>query len=188
MPAIRPIDRWFAEEVFPYEARFHAAARRFSQTPEEAEDLVQEAYARLFALDGWNAIGNPPGYVTQMLRHIAIERIRRQRIVRFQQLADVDHQAVVDEAALPDRVAAGKEAVDRLGERIARLPDRFREVFVRRRINGESSSDIARDLGISQSTFEKRLARAIEIVSRATLADKARDVDDVRSGLDRLKR
>jgi RNA polymerase sigma factor (sigma-70 family) len=167
VPIIRPIDRWFAEEIFPHEARFHAAARRICKTREEAEDLVQEALTRLFAINGWGEIVNPPAYVLQMLRHIAIERMRRQRVVDFQQLMDTD------QAPSPYRVAAGRDALRRAGEMVAALPERCRTVLVRRRVHGESASAIARDLGISQSTFEKRLGRAIQLLAASALVDDA---------------
>ena len=173
MPIIRPIDRWFAEEIFPHEARFHAAARRICKTREEAEDLVQEALTRLFAINGWGELVNPPAYVLQMLRHIAIERMRRQRVVDFQQLLDTDHLALADEAPSPYRVAAGRDALRRVAEMVAALPERCRTVLVRRRVHGESASAIARDLGISQSTFEKRLGRAIQLLAASALVDDA---------------
>lgn len=178
MPVIRPIDIWFADEVFPYEGRFLAAAMRISNSREEAEDLVQEAFARLFTLEGWAKIDNPRAYVVRMLRHIAIERLRRQRIVDFRQLVDADHLTLADETPDQHRVASGRQALRRVSDMISSLPERCRTVFVRRRIEGESSRAIAQDLGISLSTYEKRLARAIELLSCARL-DGAEDHIDV---------
>lgn len=173
MPVIRPIDIWFADEVLPHEDRFFAAALRICGAREEAEDLVQEAFARLFTLDGWAAIDNPRAYVIRMLRHIAIERMRRQRIVDFRQLADADHLALADDMPDQHRIIAGRDGLRRVADLIAGLPERCRTVFVRRRIEGESSRAIAQDLGISLSTYEKRLARAIELLSRARLDAEA---------------
>ncbi len=170
MSVIRPIDIWFAEEILPYEPRLLDAARRICRSKDEAADLVQEAFARLLALEGWAGIANPQAYALRALRHIAIERIRRQRIVEFHQLTEIDHLALPDSAPDPERVATGRDSLRHVGRIIAALPERCRTVFVRRRIEGESSKAIAADLGISLSTFEKRLARAIELVSRATLA------------------
>jgi len=178
VPVIRPIDIWFADEVFPHEDRFLAAALRISGSREEAEDLVQEAFARLFTLEGWAAIDNPRAYVVRMLRHIAIERLRRQRIVDFRQLADADHLTLADETPDQHRIAAGREGLRRVSDLIASLPERCRTVFVRRRIEGESSKAIAQDLGISLSTYEKRLARAIELLSRAHLGGETETAGD----------
>lgn len=169
---VRPIDIWFADHIFPHEQRFHAAALRISGSRDEAEELVQEAFARLFELEGWAAIEDPRAYVVRMLRHIAIERLRRRRIVDFRQFADTDHLTLADDAPDQHRIAAGRERLRRVSDLIARLPERCRTVFVRRRIQGESSQEIARDLGISQSTYEKRLARAIELLSGSWQGDE----------------
>lgn len=172
MPVIRPIDAWFVEEVLPHEARLRSFARKLTGSADEAEDLLQEAFARLFSVQGWAAIENPPAYLARSLRHIAIERMRRRRVVDMRQLIEAEHLPLVDERPDQHRVAAGRESLRKVSDFLAHLPERTRTVFVRRRIEGESSKAIAADLGISISTFEKRLARAIELLMRARLLDE----------------
>jgi len=174
---VRPIDIWLAERVLPHERRFHAAALRICRSRDEAEELVQEAYARLLELEGWATIEDPRAYVVRMLRHIAIEKLRRNRIVDFRQFADAEHMTLADDAPDQHRVIAGRDGLRRVSDLIAGLPERCRTVFVRRRIEGESSREIALDLGISQSTYEKRLARAIELLSRAWLGGEEDGAD-----------
>ncbi|MGK6320254.1 RNA polymerase sigma factor [Sphingomonas sp. DT-204] len=179
MPALRPIDRWFVDEVLPHESRYIAVARRLTRNPEEAEDLVQESLARLLALDGWSAIANPPAYVIRAIHNIAIERMRRAKVVEFQQLTEIETSDLSDEAPDPFRVAAGRDSIARLHRAVDALPDRCKTVFVRRRIRDQSPGEIASDLGISLSTFEKRLARAMYLLARAfDPGDKTSDEGD----------
>lgn len=166
MSSIRPIDRWFIDEVMPHEPALLRLAQRLCPSLEEAVDLVQEAYARLFATDGWAAISNPPAYVARSIRHIAIEKLRRAKIVDFQQFVDADHAELADETPGPFRAVAGKEALARLSDALARLPARCRDVFLRRRVQGQSPREIAEATGLSVSTLEKRLARAFELLAR----------------------
>jgi DNA-directed RNA polymerase specialized sigma24 family protein len=49
---VRPIDIWLAEHVLPLERRFHAVALRICRSRDEAQELVQEAYAHLLELEG----------------------------------------------------------------------------------------------------------------------------------------
>lgn len=170
MSVVRPIDLWFAEEILPHEARFREAARRLCRHQAEAEDLVQEAFARLFASQGWQAIAHPQAYVLAMLRNIAIERMRRAAVVDLRHFVDIGQTDIGDDAPCPHRVAEGRDALARLGQAIASLPERCRVVLLRRRVAGESAKAIASDLGISLSTFEKRLARAIHLLGQADLA------------------
>jgi RNA polymerase sigma-70 factor (ECF subfamily) len=169
---MRPLDRWLIDEVLPHEARYLAVARRLSRDQEEAADLVQEALVKLLSIDGWSAIGNPRAYVIRMIHNIAVERMRRARVVEFQQLTEIDTADLCDDAPDSFRVVAGREQVARLSSALDALPERCRTVFVRRRFREQSPRDIARDLGISLSTFEKRLARALYLITRALEPDE----------------
>jgi RNA polymerase sigma factor (sigma-70 family) len=164
---VRPIDRWFIEEVLPHERYLLATALRFSGNPDDARDLVQEVFARMMSTEGWRAITNPQAFMVRTLRNLAIERLRRSKIVDFQQFADADHLDVPDESPDPQRIAEGREAMSHFGWALDQLPERCRTVFVRRRIEEQSPREIAADLGVSLSTLEKRLARAIELLTRA---------------------
>lgn len=166
-PNIRPIDRWFVDEVLPYERAYLDYARRTMRNDDEAGDVVQEVYAKLFTLDGWAAIMNPPGYVMRMIHNQAIERIRRARVVTMQPLPAMAGLEVADDMPDSFRIVAGQRQMQRVEQAISDLPERCRIALVRRRFAEEAPRDIASDLGISISTFEKRLARAVELLTRA---------------------
>jgi RNA polymerase sigma-70 factor (ECF subfamily) len=53
-----------------------------------------------------------------------------------------------------------------LDDAVARLPDRLREVFVLRVVEGYAHHDIASLLGISESSSKVRLHRAIQRLQR----------------------
>ena len=167
MPATRALDRWFIDEVLPHEARYLSVARRLARDPDVAADLVQEALVKLLALDGWSAISNPRAYVVRSIHNLAVEQIRRAKIVNFQQLSEIDTLDLCDDTPDAYRVAAGRDQVTRLSAALDSLPERCRVVFVRRRFREQPAGEIARDLGISLSTFEKRLARALQLLTRA---------------------
>ncbi|HZF46059.1 MAG TPA: sigma-70 family RNA polymerase sigma factor [Sphingomonadaceae bacterium] len=167
MSALRPIDRWFIDEVLPHEPAFLDAARRLERDPEAASDLVQEAFLRLFGMDGWASIANPRHYVMRMLRNISIERLRRAKIVEFQRISDIDDFDVEDETPDQFRILAGQEMVGRVNAALNAMPERCRTVFIRRRFDEQPPREIASELGISLSTMEKRLARAVTLLARA---------------------
>lgn len=167
MSVTRPRDRWLIDEVLPHEGRYLAVARRLTHGGEEAADLVQEALVRVMAIDGWAAITDPRAYVIRSIHNIALERMRRAKVVAFQQLSELDTIDLRDDAPDAFQVIAGRDQVARLRKAIDLLPERCRTVFVRRRFREERPSDIASDLGISLSTFEKRLSRALYLLARA---------------------
>jgi RNA polymerase sigma-70 factor (ECF subfamily) len=166
VPNVRPIDRWFIDEVLPHERAYLEYARR-TLRDQDAGDLVQEAYTKLFSLDGWTAIANPPGYVMRMIRNIAIERIRQARVVTMQPLPPAVALEIADDTPDSFRVVAARTQMTRVQNAIASLPERCRVALVRRRLAEETPREIASDLGISISTFEKRLSRAVELLTHA---------------------
>ena len=180
-PQIRPIDRWFVEEVLPHECAYLSYASKVTRNAQEAGDIVQEAYVKLFTLDGWSAIANPPAYVTRMIHNQAVERVRRARVVPLQPLPTPAAMDVADDTPDAFRVVASRRQMARVQQAIAALPERCRIALVRRRFAEESPREIASDLGISVSTFEKRLARAVELLSHA-LAPQERHPDELCSG------
>lgn len=164
---VRPIDRWFVDEVLPHESAYIAYARRTVRDEDEAGDIVQEVYAKLFTLDGWTAIANPPGYVMRMIYCHSIDRIRQARVVTMQPMPAPAITDVADDMPDSFRIVAARTQMARVHQAIAALPDRCRIALVRRRFGEESPRAIADDLGISISTFEKRLARAVQLLTHA---------------------
>lgn len=166
MPVVRPIDRWFIEEVLPHERYLAATAARLTGHADDTRDLVQDVFARMMALEGWSTIANPRAFMVRTLRNLAVERLRRSRVVTFQQLVDADHLETLDDSPDPQRIVEGREALSHVQAALDQLPERCRTVFVRRRIDEQSPREIAAELGVSLSTLEKRLARAIELLTR----------------------
>lgn len=172
MPEVRPIDRWFIDEVLPHERRYMAAALRLTSDSDDARDIVQEVYLKLFATDGWAAIDSPAAYVLRMIRNAGIERVRRARIVSFQQLAEIESFDIADEAPDPFREAAGRHELRRVKAALDTLPERCRAVVLRRRFSEETPSEIARATGQSLSTLEKRLTRGMQLLTAALSIDR----------------
>lgn len=167
MTPLRPIDRWFIDEILPHEALFLRAARRVTASRSEAEDLVQEAYCRLFEGNGWALSLDPRAYTIQTIRNLAMSQMRRARIVEFSQLIETENLAVPDENPDAFRIAAGREAVARASEALEAMPERCRTAVVQCRVQGETPTSVAATMGLSLSTLEKRLTRGLKLLAAA---------------------
>uniref|UniRef100_UPI0035CB8E59 RNA polymerase sigma factor n=1 Tax=uncultured Sphingomonas sp. TaxID=158754 RepID=UPI0035CB8E59 len=167
MSVVRPIDRWFIAEVLPHERDLLDAARRLSGGSDEARDLVQEVLARMLSTEAWSAIATPRIYMLRMMRNLAIDRIRRSKIIDFRHFVDLEDFDAPDDAPDQHRVAADRQQLEDLARAVRALPERCRTVFERCRIDGQSPRAIAEELGVSLSTLEKRLARAIHLLTQA---------------------
>ena len=164
MSWLRPIDHWFGEHVFPHRARHRAYALRLTGNEHDAEDLVQEAYARLFKLASWRDIANPHAFTTRIIHNEAIERFRRAGVVRIEQGAVQAALDPADDAPGPDAIAAGRSDLARIARAIADLPDRCGEAFRLRRVEGLSPADVADRMQISVSTVEKHVAKGLRLL------------------------
>ncbi|WP_039396681.1 RNA polymerase sigma factor [Novosphingobium sp. MBES04] len=161
---LREIDIWFGERVFIHNARHRAYALRLVREPGEAEDLVQEAYARLFALKDWKAIGDPQAFTMRIIHNLAAERFRRSEVVRLDQSALIQALDPADEQPAPDEIVAHRAELRRVAGTIETLPDRMREALVLRRIEGLPPRQVAEKMEISVSTVEKHLVKGFRLL------------------------
>jgi RNA polymerase sigma-70 factor (ECF subfamily) len=131
---------------------------------QDVDDVIQEAYCRLAAMDDVTHVGNGRAYLFQTSRNIVLEQVRRSKIVRFENLADLGSLNVVDDAPPIERVLSGAKELQRVAQLIEQLPARCREVFVLRRVHGVSQREIAKTLGVTEAAVEKHAARGLKSI------------------------
>jgi RNA polymerase sigma-70 factor, ECF subfamily len=144
--------------------RLYRAAWALCGSREDAEDLVQETYARVLARPRFLRNDDDLGYLLRALRNTFFNRRRAERArVRAAPLPD-DLDLVADPHAREPQAAV--EAGE-LYAAIALLPDDFRDVLVAVDVAGLSYKETARALRIREGTVMSRLYRARRQVVRA---------------------
>jgi RNA polymerase sigma factor (sigma-70 family) len=154
-------------QILPHEADVRAWLRRTGSVSPDIDDIVQEAYCRLAALDDVGHIGSGRAYFFRTARNIAIERIRRARIVRIDCVTEIDALNVVDDEPSPERIVAGRRELRRVQALIEGLPERCRQIFTLRRIHGLSQREVATRLGVTENVVEAQAIRGLRLVLRA---------------------
>jgi RNA polymerase sigma-70 factor (ECF subfamily) len=126
---------------------------------QEANDVAQEAYARLLELERPNAIGFLRAYLFKIAGNLAIDRIRARAVVRradtlelFEQEGDAD--------CLEREIDAAQEA-RRFWDSLQELPRHYRQAVVLNRIRDLSCEQIARQMGRTDRTVRRYIAAAI---------------------------
>ncbi|MBT0669287.1 RNA polymerase sigma factor [Novosphingobium profundi] len=173
MSWLRDIDRWFLSEVLPHASAYRARAARFCGR-DEADDLVQEAYARVLDSNDFRSIQSPRGFVLTIVRNLALERLRRANVVRIDYLASLEVLDLVDPSPDAFTVSSDRSELRQLLLLIEQLPPQCGRVLHMRKIQGMSPVQIAEALSISLSTVEKHIAKGLALVTRARRDDSAR--------------
>ena len=153
-----------------------SVARRVVRDRDEAEDVVDEAIARLASqIDRGEAIETVVGWLHRTVLRISVDRARawvRRRRPSWQH--DVSQRGGGRSAATPDPQAALEsiEVRERLWHAILELPERQRDAIVLRQLEGLSYPEVAERLSIAEGTVRGHV-HAARASLRATLWDLA---------------
>jgi len=158
----------FYELVRPYERRVYAAALAILRNQQDAEDAVQEAMLKAFAnIRQFRAESRFSTWLIQITVNESLMRRRRERTVvmegiddRREEDSDYAPRDFADWREIPSEALERKEVRQRLGEALATLDRKYREVFVMRDMEQLNIQETAEALGISVASVKTRLLRA----------------------------
>jgi RNA polymerase sigma factor (sigma-70 family) len=153
--------RWFAAEVQPYEGKLRAYLHRRFPTIGDVDDIVQETYARLFRERQAGKRFEARSYMFPVARNVAFDIFRRNRTIAIGGLGEMAGLGVLEERPDAAESASQDQELELLHEAIRVLPERCREIFALRRLQGWSHRDIANKLGIAENTVDAQLCNAI---------------------------
>ena len=176
MSWLRDIDRWFMAEVLPHAAAYRARAAHFCGR-DDADDLVQEAYARVLGTSDYRSIAAPRSFVLTVVHNLALERLRRANVVRIDFLASMGVLDIADSAPDAFAIAAGRSDLQQMFHLINALPPQCARVLHMRKIQGMPPAAISEALSISVSTVEKHLAKGLALITKARRDNEAKVED-----------
>ena len=152
----------FEQAVLPHLNAAYNLARWLTRNPDDAADVVQEAYLRaLRYFDGF-AGEDGKAWLLSIVRHTCFTWLRRNRPAELAPLPDETedgggHGVDPDDPETLTLAARDRALLNRL---IAALPPEFREVVVMRELEELSYREIAAIAAIPVGTVMSRLARA----------------------------
>jgi RNA polymerase sigma-70 factor, ECF subfamily len=164
-PAVRPLD---TARLGDHLDRLYRAAFAYVGTRHDAEDLVQETYARVLSRPRRMTPGRELGYMLTALRHTFIDLRRRRR----PDVTGLDEMV----SAMPDSRASARPDhrlnAAEVYAAIAALPAPYREAVAAVDLAGMAYREAAELLGVPIGTVMSRLYRG-----RAQLAAKLGEAD-----------
>jgi RNA polymerase sigma-70 factor (ECF subfamily) len=153
-----------------------AFVMRFVRNAGDAEDIVQDAFARCWPVLAAGSIDSPHAFLLRTARNLALNHIRNSRF----RGSDSARASINDafrrpvETAEDQFIASEEEAGCR--RLLDELPTRCRQAFVLRVVEELSYKELSEHMNLSVSTIEKHIVKGKQIC-RSRLAE-ARFRDD----------
>jgi RNA polymerase sigma factor (sigma-70 family) len=164
------LDDWFVLEVLPLEAALMRYLRRNRREEDDAADLRQEVYVRVYEAAARRRPDLAKPFLFAIARNLLIDLARRAQVVSIEAFADLGllEETAADELT-PERHATGQQELRILQYALEQLPARCREVVSLRKIDGLSQREVASHMGITEDTVEKQIAKGMRVLAGALL-------------------
>lgn len=187
--------RAFQQLVERYQRRVYSVALGIVRDKEEARDVAQEAFAKVFKyLDHFKGDSSFYTWLYRITLNIAIDVLRRKGSAKGEHV-ELDENLEVDspEANLgaigsrlgtnPQKSLLRRELAQKIEEALQEVPEKHRAILLLREIEGMSYEDLARTLNIPKGTVMSRLFHARAKVQK--ILREYLELDKASSGLGR---
>ena len=169
----------FAEIMSRYRSAITNYLYRFLNDYEEAVDLAQETFVRVyFARDRYHSGFAFSTYIYRIATNLAISETRRRKrrkllsltgLFQSEEGADTEFQPP-DERKRADAELLDDERDQHIARAIAALPEKYRVPIILRDIEGRSYDEVAEIMQLGLGTTKSRISRA-----RGLLKEKLQD-------------
>lgn len=185
-PAVPPAPEaaWVAptweQVVRDHSARVYRLAYRLSGNPQDAEDLTQETFVRVFRSLADFSPGTFEGWLHRITTNLFLDMVRRRQRIRFDALPE-DTERLPGTAPSPEQVYADTHLDPQVQAALDALSPEFRVAVVLCDIEGLTYEEIAATLGIKLGTVRSRIHRG-RVQLRQALAHLAPGRSSVGTG------
>jgi RNA polymerase sigma factor (sigma-70 family) len=130
----------------------------------DAEDVIQEMYAKFLALPSLDSIRYPRQYALLTARAIVIDHIRHSRVVSITSSGNLELLEIPEPDASSDERIEFQQEIQAVTAALEQLPKMCRETLILRRVEGLPQKEVARRLKISEKTVEKHMANGVRLL------------------------
>ena len=156
--------------------------RRVLRGSSDADDIVQEAFVRLWRALEHSEIRNPRAVLFKTARNLALNHIRNDRVRNSDAArAGADDSLNREIKTAEEEMIASEEAAA-CRVLMEALPLRCREAFVLRVVDELSYKEMAKEMHLSVSTIEKHIGKGKQLC-RARLANAELEPDSALAAL-----
>jgi RNA polymerase sigma-70 factor (ECF subfamily) len=147
--------------VSRHERAVFRLARAITQTNEDAEDVLQEAFLSAFrGADGYRGAASVRTSLLSITRHAAIRHEMRESRIPVTDLSAEDLRLDAGWGSDPEAIVIAAQQHRRLRDAVESLPSQYREILILRDFEQISGEHVALLLGTSVGAAKSRLHRA----------------------------
>ncbi len=133
----------------------------FLRSENEAEEVAQEAFLKLHSAKKPEEIISHKAFLYRIAHNLAMNTLRRRKIVRFDTGIDMEEIEVESNEPLADQQLSSKQEFKTFCDAVAKLPPKCRQAFTLRVIHKKSFKEVSQELNIAISTAEKHVLRGM---------------------------
>ena len=160
-------DAAFGEVVTRYKAKIYNYVYRMTGSSEDAEDLTQEVFIRMYtSINSFRGQSSLNTWLFRIAGNLCIDRFRRSknRTPAFSLDepvgGDIQTHEVADETYAPHRLLENVEMAEQIQAALAKLPEKLRATLLLHDIEGLPYEEIAQIAGCPLGTVKSRLFNA----------------------------
>lgn len=164
----------FTEEHIGEPLSVHNTVRRYHdslihflrqrlRTPEDANDVAQEAYIRMMQYQNSRQIRSPSSMLFRIAINVANDLGRSEQVRRVSDQCSLEAVELISDTPSPEREISAKQELELLRAAIEELPPKCRQVFLLSRVRRMTYPEIAVHCGISVKMVEKHISRALAV-------------------------
>jgi RNA polymerase sigma-70 factor (ECF subfamily) len=168
--------------VQEHSARVYRLAYRLTGNRQDAEDLTQEVFVRVFRSLSSYTPGTFEGWLHRITTNLFLDQVRRKQRIRFDSLPEDAGDRLAGSGDLaPERAWEHNNLDHDVQRALDTLPPEFRAAVVLCDIEGLSYEEIAATLGVKLGTVRSRIHRG-RAQLRQALAHRRPEIASARGG------
>jgi RNA polymerase sigma-70 factor (ECF subfamily) len=161
--------------VLPHESALRSWLRSYQLIDADISDIVQETYAVLASMERVDHIIDVKTYMFSVARNLMLRGLRSKRVVSIDAMAEIELAQLESTEVSLERQTDSRRELQRVAEHLETLPPKCRQAFLLRKVDGLSQAQIATAMGISESTVEKHLGKALRMLLKLCGRERPRD-------------
>lgn len=161
----------FVEVLFAkHQGEIYAYLLRMMRDPEVAADMTQDAFVKAYrAYDTLEKGENARAWLYQIAHRVALDEIRRRKIIRFMPWTGESPGA----APSAERLVMDTHLSSDMQRALARIPERQRAALLLAELHDLTGLELAAALGVSHVAARALLTRARESLRQALASERA---------------